>query len=168
MLVNTFVVLPDIFLAYPRNRAYVEGRAKHPPLLEFWLGAVVSLPISLALIVISTGIVPLPIRLPLTEMGWLFLLLGAVGLVGDLFLLWVIMGLRNGKLIEGRVTEADIRPHHSRPNQKMQRIAIEFRDPSGQMQVIVHVRPQRNGLPLPQVRMQAAVLYLNPNIQRVL
>ena len=33
MLVNTFVVRPDIFIAYPINRAFVEGRAKHPPLL---------------------------------------------------------------------------------------------------------------------------------------
>jgi hypothetical protein len=91
-----------------------------------------------------------------------------VGLIGDLFLLSMTLRLRNGRLIEARVAEADIRPHHSRPNVKMQRILIEFHDLEGQTQVTLHTRKHREGLPLPEVGTQAAVLYVNPNVRRVL
>lgn len=168
MLVNIFVVQPDIFIAYPINRAFVEGRAKHPPLLEYWLGSIVSLLVSLALLVVGLGIIPISFGEEMVFLRGLLPLAGFVSLIGDLYLLSMTLRLRNGRLIEGRVAEADIRLHHSRPNVKMQRILVEYRDPDGQMQVALDMRTNREGRPLPEVGTQVAVLYASQNVRRVL
>ncbi len=168
MLANTFVVQPDIFIAYPINHAFVEGRAKHPPLLEYWLGSIFSLLVSLALLVVSLGIILVSFGEDMAFVRWVLLAGGLISLVGDFYLISMTLRLRNGRLIEGRVVESDIRPHHSRPNVQMQRILIEYRDPEGQMQVALHSRTHREGVRLPEVGAQAAVLYVSPNMRRVL
>jgi|FLYN01.1.fsa_nt_gi hypothetical protein len=168
MLAKTFVVQPDIFIAYPINRAFVEGRAKHPPLVEYWLGGIVSLLVSLALLVVGLGIIPISFGEDVSFMRGLLLLFGFVSLIGDLYLLSMALRLRNGHLIEGRVAEADVRPNPARSWQKIQHILVEYRDPEGQRQVVLHKRAHREGLRLPEVGTQAAVLYVSPNVRRIL
>jgi hypothetical protein len=168
LLTNTFVVRPDIFIAYPINRAFVEGRAKHPPLLEYWSVSVVSLLVSLALLAVGLGIIPISFGEEMAFMRWALLFGGVASLIVDIYLINMTLRLRNGRLIEGRVVEADIRPHHSRPNRKMQHILVEYRDPAGQMQVLLHIRSNLANRPLPEVGTQAAVLYVSPNMRRLL
>lgn len=165
---QSFVLQPDLFLAYPVNRAFVEGRAVHPPLWEYWLGLGVSALISLTLLAIGLGFVPIPFSDDLSFLRWLLSALGFISLVGDLFLLSITIRLRNGQLLEGRVKEADLRPHPSRPRVMMQYIYIEFRDPDGQAHVVLRRRKHRDDLALPVVGTQAAILYASPNILRLL
>jgi hypothetical protein len=165
---NTLVVRPDIFIAYPINRAFVEGRARHPPLLEYWSASVVSLLMSLGLLVVGLDIVPISFGEDMAFLRWVLPLAGGLSLIGDLYLISMTLRLRNGRLIEGRVVEADIRPHHSRPNRKMQHILVEYRDPTGQLQVLLHIRSNLANRPLPEVGTQAAVLYASPNVRRLL
>jgi hypothetical protein len=166
--VNAFVVQPDIFIAYPINRAFVEGRTKHPPLLEYWLGSIVGLLVSLALLAVGLDIIPISFGENLEYIRWMILLTGVAALLSDLFVVSLGVGLRNGRLIEGRVVVADVRPVPSRPWQQMQYIRVEFTDPMGQRQVMLLRRAHRDGLALPQVGAQAAVLYASPMNRRLL
>jgi len=168
MHTKSFVVQPDIFIAYPINRAFVEGRAKHPPLLEYWLGGLVGLLVSLALLVVGLGIIPVSFGEDVAFMRGMLLLFGFVSLIGDLFLMSMALRLRSGRLIEGRVVEADVRPNPSRPSQQIQYILVEYRDPEGQRLVVLHTRAHRDGLRMPAIGAQAAVLYASPNVRRLL
>jgi hypothetical protein len=95
-------------------------------------------------------------------------LFGLFSLIGDFYLVYVTLRLYNGLLIEGRIVEASIRPHHSRPNRKIQHITVEYEDPQGQKQVAVRLRGNNESRPMPKVGTQAAILFATPNIRRIL
>lgn len=163
---KSFSTQSDMFIAYPINRAFVEGRAKHPALIEYWAGGIVGLLVSLTLIVVGLGIIPIPFGESEGMIRLVLLLTGLLSLVGDVVLLSMALRLRNGRLVEGQVTEAELRPY--RTHQQLQRIVIRYLDPQGQPQVMVHRRKHTDSRPLPEVGTRAAVLYVSPNVQRLL
>lgn len=168
MAARNFVVEPDIFIAYPINRAFVDGRAAHPPLLEYWSASVISLLVSLGLLAVGLGVIPVSFGEDMAFVRWMLPLFGLFSLIGDFYLVYVTLRLHNGLLLEGRVVEASIRPHSSRPNRKMQHITVEYEDPQGPKQVAVRMRGNDESRPMPMVGTQAAVLFATPNIRRIL
>jgi hypothetical protein len=165
---RNFVIEPDIFIAYSINRAFVEGRAEHPPLLEYWAGSIGSLLVSVGLLAIGLGFIPIAFGEDMAFVRWLLPLIGLFSLIGDFYLVYITLRLYNGLLIEGRVVEASIRPHSSRPNWKMQHILVEFTDPEQKKQVALHLRSNLVNRPLPEVGTQAAILYVSPIIRRIM
>lgn len=168
MLVGkSFVVEPDIFLRYPRNRPFVAGEQERPYSFRWlWLAVGISAVIDCVLLLLGLGVLPVELPESLQEMQWLFLVFGIIGIVGTIFMVGIFSRLQNGQLLEGRVTEADVRPSPSRPSQNVQYIKIEFRNPDGQMEATVITRPL--SYELPKVGTQAAVMYGGKNRVQVL
>jgi hypothetical protein len=73
-----------------------------------------------------------------------------------------------GRLLEGRVVIADIRPSPSRPDRSVQHIQIDFKTPEGNTEAIVVRRPAQSEKGLPRVGAQAAILYAGPNRAQVM
>jgi hypothetical protein len=165
---RNFAVEPDIFIAYPINRAFVEGRAEHPPLVEYWAGSIASLLVSVGLLAIGLDFIPISFGEDMAFMRSVLPLLGLFSLIGDFYLVYITLRLYNGLLIEGRIVEASIRPHPSRPDRRMQHILVEFTDPEQKKQVALHMRSNLVNRPLPEVGTQAAILYVSPNIRRIM
>jgi hypothetical protein len=165
---RNFVVEPDIFIAYPINRAFVEGRTEYPPLVEYWSASLLSLLVSAGLLAVGLGFIPISFGEDIAFMRSVLPLFGLFSLIGDFYLVYITLRLYNGLLIEGRVVEASIRPHPSRPNRRMQHITVEFQDPQGQKHVAVRMRGNDESRPMPKVGTQAAVLFATPNIRRIM
>jgi len=169
MLVGkTFVIEPDIFLAYPRNRAFVAGEKERPEsFVWLWLAVGVSAIVDCALLLLGLGVLPIQLPESIREMQWLFLIFGVIGIPATMFMSRLFGQIQGqGQLIEGRVTVADVRPNPSRPGRRIQYIQIEFPTSDGGREAAVVMRSL--SYPLPKVGAQAAVLYAGRNRVRVL
>jgi hypothetical protein len=169
MLVGkTFVIEPDIFLHYPRNRAFVAGETDRPAsFVWLWVAVGVSAIIDCGLLLLGLGVLPIELPESIRELQWIFLVIGVLGIPATIFLARLFSQMQGqGQLIEGRVTVADVRSSPSRPNQNIQYIKIEFPTPDGSREAAVIMRAA--SYPLPKVGAQAAILYAGPNRLRVL
>jgi hypothetical protein len=169
MLVGkTFVIEPDLFLHYPRNRAFVAGETDRPTSFAWlWVAVGVSAIVDCGLLLLGLGVLPVQLPESIREMQWIFLVMGVLGIPATIFMARLFGQIQGqGQLIEGRVTVADVRPSPSRPNRKIQYIKIEFPTPSGGREAAVIMRAA--SYPLPKVGTQAAILYAGPNRFRVL
>jgi hypothetical protein len=165
-----FVVKPDLFLMNAANRSFVEGRTDRPQFPVLWLAALLDLPISIGLLGLGAGVLPIPLSDDIAAWRPLLLVLGLVSLGGSVFIVTLIRRLGQGVLLEGRVVEADLRPARkaSQRHLKVQHITMQFRTPDGQTLAAVIRRPDQARTPLPPVGAQAAVMYVSPQQFRLL
>jgi hypothetical protein len=169
MLVGrNFVIEPDIYLRNPNNRAYIAGEADRPASFgPLWFVVGVSAVIDLGLLLLGLGVLPIELPESLHEMRWLFVGVGVLGIIGTAVMARMFGQMQTkGKLIEARVTVADVRPSPSRPDQRVQFIQIEFHNSDGEIEAAVVSRSL--SYTLPRVGAQAAVLYVGRNRVQVL
>lgn len=154
---RSFVVEQDIYLQNPANRAFVMGEKEHPSAMLLWIVPLIDLPITVILIGLGTGLLPIPLPEEFENLRWLMTVMGFISLVGTVMVVMMLRRMQRGDLLEGRVIYTEEGMVNLRKS--FQRIVIRFKTPEGEELQTVIYRTGGNRKAMPKVGQQAAVLY---------
>lgn len=163
---RSFVVEQDIYLQNPANRAFVMGERERPAAMLLWIVPLIDLPITVILIGLGTGLLPIPLPEEFENMRWLMVVMGFISLAGTVFVTLMIRRMQRGDLLEGRVIYVEEGVVNRQKT--FQRIVIRFKTPEGEELQTVIYRTGGMRRAMPKVGQQAAILYGSRNQYRAL